>query len=107
MLDLTITNEEQIRVTAQPTTSTGRPATLDGPIRATVLSGDGTVAAGASDLEVVLRSGDNPGDTTYLIEADADLGAGIVLVQDTAMLHVTGAMASSLGLTAGSPESKS
>lgn len=105
-IEVNLTNEEQIRVTANPTTAGGRPASLDGAVRASVISGEGTVLPGSNDREVVLASGDNPGDVTFLIEADADLGEGVQLIQDTVTLHVAGAMAQNLGLVVGAPEPK-
>lgn len=105
--ETSITNEQKIPFTANPTTATGRPASLDGPLRASVLSGDGTIEQDpATPNTVKLVSGDNPGDTTYLIEGDADLGAGIELIQDTVTLHVVGARAANIGLVAGAVESK-
>lgn len=106
-LDLSITNEEKITVTASPTTTTGRPASLDGPLRVSVISGSGSFTQDpAVPNTVTLVSGDDPGDTSYLIEGDADLGAGVTLIQDTAVLHVAGAQAAALGLVAGAPEPK-
>jgi len=104
--EVTLTNEQQVRVTATPKTSGGKPASLDGALRATVISGEGTFMAGSNDNEVVLVSSDNPGDTSYLIEGDADLGAGVELIQDTVTMHVVGANASNLGITVGTPELK-
>ncbi len=105
-LEVTLTNEEQYRVVSRPGTSSGRPAQVDGPIRGTLTSGEGDVMPGNNDLELVLRTGDNPGPATFLIEADADLGSGVVLIQDTVLLNVIGSMATSLGLS-GSVEPKS
>ena len=105
-IEITLTNEQKVRIFANPTTVSGKSAQLDGPIRATMISGEGSAQPGNNDLEVVLLSGDNPGDSTFLIDADADLGEGVVLVQDTVTLHVQGAMAASLGLSPGTPELK-
>ncbi len=105
-LELSCTNEEQIRVRATPVTSAGNPAQLDGPLRVTVVSGDGSAVAGADDLEVVLRSGQAVGPTVFLIEGDADLGPDERLVPDTVTLTVGAAVASGLGLAASPPEPK-
>lgn len=105
-LELTITNEQKILVTANPTTAAGAPAQLDGPLTATIVSGEGTVLPGPLPNQLYFVSGANPGDTSYIVEADADLGAGVQLIQDTVLLHVAGALAASLGLTAGVPEPK-
>jgi hypothetical protein len=104
MLDLICTNEEKILITVNPMTSAGKPARLDGPIVVTA-TGEGIVTM-VDDLHFFVVSGDNPGDTSYLVEGDADLGAGVVSVQDVIVLHVQGAQAQSLGLVAGNPEPK-
>ena len=105
MLSLTCTNEQKIRVTVTPTTSAGRPATLDGDVSVTVVSGDSTFNLMPPNAFELISS-DTPGATTFLVEADADLGSGVVLIQDTITLDVAGALAVNLGLTAGAPEPK-
>ena len=106
-LSIASTNEEQVPVTAAPVTASGRPAQVDGPLTVTVQSGTGTVLQNAAE-PLVFRavSGDEPGDTTYLVEADADLGAGTVTISDIVTYTVSGASASSFGLTAGAAEPK-
>jgi len=106
-LELACTTEEKIKVIAAPTTPRGLKAPLDGPIVVTVVGGDATVDQSQDDpLSFYLVSGDVPGDTTFLVEADADLGSGVVLIQDTVTLHVAGAMAAIFGLTADAPVPK-
>ena len=100
-LDLQCTNEEKIFITVNPVTRGGRPASLDGPVRVTP-TGEGTVEQ-VSDTSFFVVSGDNPGATTYLVEGDADLGEGIILLQDSINLNVSSANASSLGMTAATP----
>lgn len=102
MLELSCTNEEKIPVTLAPVTGAGKPAPLDGPVVITVQSGEGTVNVlnpEGTSFEVV--SGDNPGDTAFLVSADADLGSGIETISDVILLHVAGAKALSLGMEAG------
>lgn len=105
-LELTITNEQKILVTASPTTAAGAPALIDGALVGSVVSGEATVTPGPTPNSIYLVSGANPGDTTFLVEADADLGTGVVTIQDTVTLHVAGALAVNLGLSAGAPEPK-
>lgn len=106
-MDINLTNEQKVKATAAPVTAAGHPAQLDGALRVSVVSGDGTFTQDAGEpLSVVFVSSDVPGDTTYLVEADADLGAGVVLVQDTVTVHVAGALAAFLGLAVGAPETK-
>jgi len=106
-LAIASTNEQKVPVTATPLTNTGKPASVDGPLRVTVVSGEGTVEQDpAFPLTFKAVSGDNPGTTEYLVEADADLGAGEVLIQDTVTYVVSGANAVSFGLASGTPELK-
>lgn len=100
-LEVETTVEEQILITVNPTTSGGRPAEIDGPIRVSVISGDGTFEVQPDGKSYQSITPDTPGDTTLLIEADADLGAGVVLIQDTTIHHARGALAANLGQTAG------
>lgn len=100
-LDLQCTNEEKILITVNPRTANGQPAALEGPVVVTP-TGEGTVEM-VSDTSFFVVSGDNPGATTYLVEGDADLGAGVVLLQDSINLNVSGALATSLGISAATP----
>lgn len=106
MLDLTITNEQKVKVTVNPVTEAGTPVLLDGPIEVSVSSGDGTFEIEADGVSVYFISGDLPGDTVYTISGDADLGAGVENVADVVNLHVEGAQAAALGLVAELPELK-
>jgi hypothetical protein len=106
-LQIASTNEQKVKVTASPVTSSGGPAQVDGALTITVQSGDGTFTQDAADpLSFYAVSGEAPGTTVYLVEADADLGAGVVLIQDNVEYVVSGAQAASFGLVAGQPEPK-
>jgi hypothetical protein len=105
MVELNCTNEEKIKITVNPVTLAGKPVALDGPIAVTIQNGDGTITL-LDDKTFEVVSGDNPGDTAYLVSGDADLGEGVENISDVVLLHVAGAKASSLGLVAGSPELK-
>jgi hypothetical protein len=100
-LEIALTNEEKVQITINPTTSTGKPATLDGAPTWTITSGDATLAVAVGGLSAFLISGDSLGDSTVLVEADADLGQGVETIADTVLLHVNGALAKNLGLAAG------
>lgn len=106
MLELTITNEQKVKVTLTPVTDTGRPASLDGAPAWTVQSGDSTVVPDEGGLSAFLVSSDTPGDTIFVVTADADLGEGVEELSDTIRLTVAGARAKNLGLSAGTPEPK-
>lgn len=107
-LEISITNEQKIRVTLTPVTATGKPAQLDPNNKPTweIVTGSSTLAVEPDGLSAFLISGDNPGDSQILIKADADLGDGIVEISDVITLKVIGALAASLGLTVGTPETK-
>jgi len=102
-LAVACSNEEMVvGCAATPLTSGGKPAQIDGALKITVQSGDGTFAQDpASPLNFDLISGDAIADTVYLVEADADLGAGVETIQDTVTLTVTSAHAKNFGFSAG------
>jgi hypothetical protein len=107
MLEVTCTNEEKILVTINPQKSaTKKPAKLDGPIVVEVQSGTGTFELQPDGVSFFAISGDDPGDTAYLVSGDADLGQGVVPISDVVTLHVEGARADSLGLAAAPPVPK-
>lgn len=106
MLEITLTNEQQVTATLSPVTPKGKPVALDGPARWSVPSGDCTVNPTLDGMSAVIVSGEAPGDSEVLIEADADLGEGVVNIADTIRVIVVGAMASNLGLSLGTPEEK-
>ncbi len=103
---VTITNEQKVTATLVPVTDTGKPATLDGVPTWEVASGTSTVVPAANGLSAELISSDDPGDTVYLVKADADLGSGVVEISDTITLTVEGALATNLGLAISAPVPK-
>lgn len=108
MTSVTITNEQKVTATLNPTYGTPpKPAKLDGVPTWEVISGESTVVAAADGLSAELVSSDNPGDTEILVKADADLGSGVVEISDIIKLTVAGANADNLGVTVGGPVPKS
>jgi hypothetical protein len=105
-LEITITNEQKVQITLTPVTDTGRPAKLDGKPEWSVVTGDSTLDVAADGLSAFLVSADDPGDTDFLVKADADLGSGVTEISDTIRLSVAGAQAKNLGLKAGQPVPK-
>lgn len=102
MIAASCTTEQKVPVTANPTTAAGQPASFDGALRVTVQSGDGTIEQDpATPLSFNAVAGSAPGDTTFLVEADVDLGAGVQLIQDTVVLTVTNPLAANFGLQVG------
>src|SRR5262245_30554971 len=73
-MQISITNEQKVKVTINPVTATAKPAELDGDPKFTVQSGDSTIEEIADDPRSVwLISSDTPGLTSILVAADADL----------------------------------
>lgn len=106
-LTIACTTEEQVPVTASPVTSGGRPAQIDGPLRITVQSGSGTFSQDpAFPLVFKAISPDVADETVYGVAADADLGAGEVLISDTVTANFSSAAAATFGLAAGPAEPK-
>lgn len=106
MLELSITNEQKVNVTITPKTDAGKPAKVDGAPSWSVASGEATLNVAADGLSCDLISSDNPGDSEILVTADANLGEGVETISDAITLHVLGASAKNLGLTAAAPVSK-
>lgn len=105
-LELTITNEQQVKVTLKPVTDTGKPAKLDGVPNWIMMSGDAGLVVADDGMSADLVSSDTPGDSEFLVTADADLGEGVVEISDTIHLSVAAATAKNIGLTAGQPTPK-
>lgn len=106
MLEISITNEQQVRVALTPVTATGKPAKLDGVPTWEVVTGNSTVQPADDGMSAQLVSADDPGDTDFLVKADADLGGGVQEISDVIRLSVAGAQAANLGLTAEAPTPK-
>lgn len=107
MQEATVTNEQKVNAHLNPQTSTGKPAPVeDGSVKWEVQSGDSTVEPAEDGKSAFLVSSDTPGDTVYLVSADADLGEGVETISDLITLHVEGAKAASLGLTLDKPVAK-
>ena len=105
-LEVSCTNEEKVHIGVHPGTSHGKPVAIDGAINVEVQSGEGTLVMDDNGLGFFAISADNPGDTVYLISADADIGEGVENISDVAILKVAGAKAANLGLTADAPVEK-
>lgn len=101
-LELTITNEQQCTVHVQPITPAGNPAPVDGAATWTVQEGACMIVL-IDDTSATIVSGDTPGDSVILVSADADVGEGVQTIMDTILVHVEGAMATQLGLSADAP----
>jgi len=102
----TITNEQKIKLTLNPTTAAGNSATVDGAPVWAVIEGDATLEPAEDGLSCYLISGEANVNSKITVTADADLGEGVVAITDTVDLAVVPASASALGITAGDAELK-
>lgn len=98
VVEISLTNEEKILATLTPVTSTGKPAKVDGKPTWTTTSGDSTLEVSEDGLSAWLVSSDTPGETMFVVEADANLGEGVENITEAIKLTVNGASAVSLGL---------
>lgn len=100
-LEVSMTTEEQCRLSITPLTPGGEAATIDGQAQWTV---DGTctlLPIDATSTWVV--AGDTVGDSVVTVACDADMGSGVVPLGDTCLVHVATPMAANLGLAADQP----
>lgn len=104
-IETSITNEQKVKVTLHPMSQGGNPEPIENP-EWSVISGDSTLEVADDGLSAELISSDTPGDTLFMVQADAQIGDGTQEVQDTILCHVTGANAASLGMEVGTPEIK-
>lgn len=107
-LDLLITNEQKVHVKLAPKTAGGKDAALDGAPLWEVLSGSGTIVPDADGLGAFLVSPDaiDGVPTVYKVSADADLGSGVITLEDTINLTTNAANAANFGLVAEAPVAK-
>jgi hypothetical protein len=104
MPEANMTTEYWIQAAIAPETDAGNPAAIDGDPVWSVVSGPGDISEldPPDPLKRWLGSL-TPGDTTFLVQADADLGAGTVEVAETFLLHFTNPQAANLHGTLGEP----
>lgn len=102
---LSLTTAQQVLLTVERTTMAGAPASVYGTVSFMVLSGDCAIVP-LTPLQVWLVAGDLPGDTTILVEAEIDAGAGFHHVAEILHVSVQGEHAGLLGLTVSEPAHK-
>lgn len=106
-VEKTILNTEKVRATLNITTKSGKPAPVDGEPSWEKVSGEGGLVVADDGMSAELISTDLPGETVYLVKADADLdGTKVREIADTIKIITKGEEAENLGLTLGNPEPK-
>jgi hypothetical protein len=103
-IEVTLTNEEKVRLTVTPMTPGGEPAPIDGEAQWSIEGTCTTEVIDATSAWVI--SGTEIGDSVLTVACDADLGSGVVPLADTAVIHVHNPMAANLGLAADTPQLK-
>jgi hypothetical protein len=101
-IEVTLTTEEQCRLLVTPLTPAGNPAPVEGAAQWSVAGTSCTVQSiDATSAWVISTT--TIGDSTITVGCDADLGAGVVTIADTCLVHVGNPMAAQLGLAADAP----
>lgn len=111
-MDFTSTTEEKIVVRINPTTTSGKPSAVEaGSTTLSILTGgaaavmatqaeiDADVAAGNSGLVGFLVSEDAAGTSAWQVQADADLGAGVLTISDGGTYSYNSPQAANLGVS--------
>lgn len=113
-LTVSCNNLEKITVISNPRTDpspgfpNGQPAPLDGPLKITVVEGDGSFEPPdpLTPLQFKAVSGSALANTVYSVKGDADMGTSVETIEDIVTLVVVGARARNFGLAAGPVELK-
>ncbi len=104
---LVLTDEQKVSISLQPVTAAGNPAKVDGA--PTWSSSDPSILAldvAPDGLSAVATTVGPVGTSQIHVNADADLGAGVVPLDALLDVEVIAAQAASLTLVAGTPELK-
>jgi len=99
-------NEQKRTATINPQTSKGKPVAIDGLPKWSVVSGDVTLITSGDGKSCEIISPDEPGQSQVLVEADADLGEGVVTISEVIEVTIDGALASNLGVSVSEPVDK-
>jgi hypothetical protein len=107
-------NTQEVVLSLRPVDGGGQPVKLDADavkIEATASIGDPATASVSQKedgtFEVILRSGDAPGETDFKLSGDALPGEGVEIIEEVITLTVVQAAAVSLGITTLSVRQKS
>jgi len=101
--EYTLTREQGMRFFIEPLTPGGAVAPIDGAAQWTVEGIPCTVQPIDNQSIWLISPATGVGDTVLTVKADADMGAGVVTLMDTSLIHVTDPMASNLGMGADAP----
>jgi hypothetical protein len=105
-----INNTQKVSITITPKGKSGRPAKIDGvPTWQNTDETLGTLVVAADGLSAVYTTVDGAsGNSQVIVDADADLGAGVVDITGLLDINVVAPeeQATTIEITAGTPEPK-
>ena len=102
--EVSLNSEQRVKATIAPKTTKGKPSAIQaGSLTAAVDNESATVEM-IDESSFWINGTENDGDAIVTVEADADLGEGVVTIRDTVLVHVADAPATQLGLGLGSVE---
>ena len=102
--EVTLNSEQRVKATIAPRTSKGKPSAVQaGTLVASVDNASATIEM-IDDSSFWVNGTEEDGDAIVTVEADADLGEGVVTIRDTITVHVADAPATNLGLGLGAVE---
>lgn len=108
---VTINDEQTLPFTLAPVDSAGKPQPLASPPVWTLSVATGTplstITPAADGLSAVLTSGSGPEVVTVQVQAEGDATPGVDTLVQTCVVTVTSAEDVTLGLTSGTPATKS
>lgn len=99
-LDVVSTTEEKVHIKIAPKTASGKPASLDGLAKWEITSGGATIVPDEDGLGAFVVSEDTSGSSTWKVSGDADLGEGVVTIEDGGTYTYTNPQAAAFGASA-------
>jgi len=113
MINARCNNKQEVVLTVSPVDGEPdpQPVKLDADaVKVTVVTGDSTASVSQLEngsFEVVLRSADTKGLTTFKLSGDALPGEGVEIIEEDLELEVVGVAAVSLGIAITAVRAKS
>lgn len=101
---MNMTDTQQVGLTIQPVDAKGNPAQVDGaPVWASSNTEVVSITAAPDGMSATAVAVGPLGTATISVKADADLGAGVTTIAGTLDITITGGVATTVTITAGTP----
>lgn len=104
MIPVTLTETQKVVLSIAPTDRNGEPAPVEAIEWSTNAPGLVSLTVSEDGLSCTVQALGEVGQAEVEVVADADLGDGVVEIVETAFITIIDDVASSLNLTAGTPE---